>query len=270
MNIEEVIDDFKDSVGNKGFFAIIGVIIFFFLVFLMKDRNSGSGLTSVTAVTSYPDASTNANVIIDTLQNNMKYNHDEQMEAIGNLGEGITEGFQNLNDSVTAGIGSINTSISEGIGSLNTSINAGFSATNDYINKGLAAQSELLKQQTDTIIGDIRDQSAALGNISGNISNVQKDIEKIQKETSEIQKNTELMKQSSVSVVKTPSVSNTYKSTSYGGSSIVDGLKSIGVNSSFTKRSDIAAANGIKNYTGTAAQNTKLLKLLKSGNLKKA
>ena len=49
--------------------------------------------------------------------------------------------------------------------------------------------------------------------------------------------------------------------------SIVDGLNSIGVNSSKTNRTKIAKANGISDYTGTASQNTKLLKLLKDGKL---
>lgn len=51
--------------------------------------------------------------------------------------------------------------------------------------------------------------------------------------------------------------------------SFVDGLKSIGVNSGYENRKRIAAANGIKSYTGTAEQNSKLLKLLKEGKLKK-
>ena len=41
--------------------------------------------------------------------------------------------------------------------------------------------------------------------------------------------------------------------------SIVDYLKSIGVDSSFANRKKLAAQHGIKNYTGTAAQNTLLL-----------
>lgn len=51
--------------------------------------------------------------------------------------------------------------------------------------------------------------------------------------------------------------------------SIVDGLKSIGVDSSYSNRKKIAQANGISNYTGTASQNTKMLNLLKQGQLKK-
>ena len=51
--------------------------------------------------------------------------------------------------------------------------------------------------------------------------------------------------------------------------SIVDALVSIGVDSSYSYRSKIAAANGISGYSGTPAQNTNMLNLLKAGNLKK-
>lgn len=57
----------------------------------------------------------------------------------------------------------------------------------------------------------------------------------------------------------------------YNGSttSIVDALKTIGIDSSYNNRKNIAKKNGISNYTGTAAQNTQLLNLLKQGKLKK-
>lgn len=51
--------------------------------------------------------------------------------------------------------------------------------------------------------------------------------------------------------------------------SIVDALKAIGSNPTFTYRKKIAAKNGIKNYSGTAAQNTTMLILLKQGKLLK-
>lgn len=49
--------------------------------------------------------------------------------------------------------------------------------------------------------------------------------------------------------------------------SLVDALKSLGINSGKNNRKRIATLNGIKNYTGTAIQNTKLLNLLKRGTL---
>lgn len=49
--------------------------------------------------------------------------------------------------------------------------------------------------------------------------------------------------------------------------SIVVALSSLGVTSTLAHRKQIAKANSITNYTGTAAQNTKLLNLLKNGKL---
>ena len=49
--------------------------------------------------------------------------------------------------------------------------------------------------------------------------------------------------------------------------SLVDALKSLKIDSSFSYRKKIAKANGIKTYLGTAKQNTTLLNLLKKGKL---
>jgi len=53
-----------------------------------------------------------------------------------------------------------------------------------------------------------------------------------------------------------------------GYTSIVEALKSIGVDSSYSYRAKIAAANGISGYSGSASQNTQMLNLLKAGTLK--
>ena len=47
--------------------------------------------------------------------------------------------------------------------------------------------------------------------------------------------------------------------------SIVDYLKSIGQDSSYSSRKNLASQYGISNYSGTASQNTNLLKALQSG-----
>lgn len=64
------------------------------------------------------------------------------------------------------------------------------------------------------------------------------------------------------------SSSNAYLSnTGYKGTSIVEALNEINVNSSYSHRKELAIKNGISNYTGTASQNTELLNLLKNGKL---
>lgn len=73
----------------------------------------------------------------------------------------------------------------------------------------------------------------------------------------------ELLKGNNAPVSNTQYLSNP----SYKGSSIVDALNQIGVDSSYANRKQLAQKNGISNYTGTAAQNTELLNKLKNGTL---
>jgi hypothetical protein len=75
---------------------------------------------------------------------------------------------------------------------------------------------------------------------------------------------------SSTSSTTTSNTSTSYFKKYTGSStSLVDALKAIGENSSYSYRKTIASKNGISNYSGTAAQNSSLLKLLKSGKLLK-
>lgn len=71
---------------------------------------------------------------------------------------------------------------------------------------------------------------------------------------------------------KTPTKTKTVYYPKYRGKSrsIVDALKSLKINSSKKNRERIATLNGIKNYTGSAMQNTKLLNLMKKGRLIKS
>ena len=52
--------------------------------------------------------------------------------------------------------------------------------------------------------------------------------------------------------------------------SLVDALRSVGADASFNNRKAIALCNGVTDYTGTYAQNIRLLNLLKSGTLRRA
>ncbi len=67
---------------------------------------------------------------------------------------------------------------------------------------------------------------------------------------------------------KTSTVSY-YKKCASKYTSLVDALKSISVDSSFSNRSKIAKKNNVKAYVGLSSQNTKLLNLLKQGKLVK-
>lgn len=69
------------------------------------------------------------------------------------------------------------------------------------------------------------------------------------------------------SVGTAKAVSNTFEKYTGNSTSIVDTLDSLGIESDMNYRKKIAEVNGIKAYKGSAAQNTKLLKLLSEGRL---
>ncbi len=67
--------------------------------------------------------------------------------------------------------------------------------------------------------------------------------------------------------VKSVSEAECFKACKKGFLSIVDALESVGADYSYSFRKRIARKNGIKNYSGTPAQNLKMLALLKKGKL---
>ena len=73
--------------------------------------------------------------------------------------------------------------------------------------------------------------------------------------------------QARVNEILAPKV-NYLSNTTYGGVSIVDALKEIGVDSSYQYRARLAEVNDISDYRGSAEQNTRMLELLKNGRLK--
>ena len=71
-SIEQVFDEVKDAVGDKGFIVIIAGLAGLFIYLATKGGSSETATTgTMVAYSSYPDATTNANVIIDSLQNSI-------------------------------------------------------------------------------------------------------------------------------------------------------------------------------------------------------
>lgn len=240
--IREVIDDVKSKVGDKGFLLIvIGLLAIFLFMLWKQSGDDGSNSTYIvpTGYTSYPDAVTNANVIIDEVNRNTDYDTRLLMDLL--------EGNQESNNEQFGVIGDL--------------INDNFESTNNYMKDGFE-------------------------NIQNGISGIQSDVDNMQTDITAIKgstkTNTDLLNSikkgtTIAGSVGSSSSSSYYEKTPYKGVSIVDGLKSIGVYNlggvdvgKVSSRTALAEANGIKNYTGTAKQNTQLLNLLKQGKLKKA
>ena len=251
MEIKEVISDVKKTLGNKGFLILSGCLLLFGIYNYVRqskeEQSEAVQLETPVGYTSYPDAVTNANVIISTLQDSIDYDQIEDMERFDSLEEMLSDNF---------------------------------TATNDYINEGFDSMKKLDKINHQEIMG-------SLGTIGTNVSSIKTDVSGIKTDVSGIKTDVSSIKDKTNNIydkINTPPSndggggggggggSNNFSATPYRGVSIVDGLKAIGEYgaSSYSERKKIAAANGIRNYRGTAAQNTQMLNMLKSGNLKRA
>lgn len=256
MEIKEVVNDVKKAVGEKGFIAIIlGIVaVFLFVLFRQTKAEESNNLSYVTGVTSYPDAVTNADVIMDSVHDDIEYSENNIIDAINNNQMEINETIQGSTEQIIE------------------NANEKFEATNDYINKGFEAQKELSELHTNNIMSGIDGMENA---IEANTA-VNKQL------TNEVKKTAKTLSKGKTTTIKTTTAKKTGSSSTKGSTytyktkkglntstSIVDALKAIGVNSSMANRKKIAKANGITNYTGTASQNITLLNKLKKGTLKK-
>lgn len=294
MDIVASAKDIFSSNGGKVAIAIGGGIILYTAIKAIQD-NAGLTVVAPTGYTSYPDADKNANVIIDQVNQHTTYENELTRDEIADMGNYLTgrfdstdgyikDGFENLNSNldkwgtninsnldnwggtINGNINSWGGSIMGGIGDVSNKIDSGFSGINDTLSS--------IKDNVYTNGGGV----AIPGNPVLDGSHIPPDPNHVPDDLVDVDAgfiNTS-------SQIKNTSNSEYYKKFQYGDGStwnpvsIVDGMKSIGIFSNdgyrmgdYRAMKNIAEANGIKNYTGTASQNTKLVELGTKGKLKK-
>ena len=272
--IEEVIDDVTEVVkDNKG--LVIGGVAVIVLIVLLTKNNSGSNTDNeeyqlATSYSSYPDAVTNANTIIDSLQGSIDASDLDIKEFMTDnfsvtkdyMSEGLEKVIENNNQLQDTTIQSTDT-IRNDISSVSTKVDN----VQNYLTTTVTPKVDTVQKTVSTV-------NNTVNSVKNTVNSTAKSVKKVESNTNKIKKAVAPAKPKATAKTtpKTATKKNnkTIKKTSYKGDSIVDGLKSVGVNSSYDNRKKIAQANGIKNYTGTAKQNTELLNKLKKGTLKKA
>ena len=268
--IEEVIDDVQEVVkDNKG--LVIGGIAVIVLIVLLTKNNSGNSSDSeeyqlATSYSSYPDAVTNANTIIDSLQGSInasdldikEFMSDNFSVAKDYVSDGLEKVIETNNKLQDTTIQSTDT-IRNDIKSVNTKVDN----VQNYLTTTVTPKVDTVQKTVSTV-------NNTVNSVKNTVTNTAKSVKKVESNTNKIKKSVSTAKPKATAKTTPKTKSKTIKKTTYKGNSIVDGLKSVGVNSSYDNRKKIAQANGIKNYTGTAKQNTELLNKLKKGTLKKA
>lgn len=232
MNIKEVGNDIKKSLGGNGMYLLLGGGALLLIVYLLSKSDSSSNLTVATGYSAYPDAVTNANVIIGEVNDHTTNELSALKSQIEDTSSLLQEGDNSILEKIDTSTESITEKIDTGT-------------------------EQILKNNAENT-------SSILDTVNQNTNNLSTQISGVENKVNTAVNNTTV----------TSSTANTSKKVkyyepikSYRGNSFVDALKKRGVNASMKFRKKIASVNGIKNYTGTAKQNSKLLDLMKKGKL---
>ena len=274
MNIERVAGNLKDNAVPL-LLGVGGVVV---LYLLLSGKEKSAELVPATGYTSYPDAVTNANVIIGEV-------NDHTSLEMQQLKEHQTEGTNAILDSMLAqneffsqGLETVlennNANTGDIMGALRTESEVVQDLLNTNTNKLQSSIGSVASSVNATVSGlqsQISSQNSLISSLQSAVSNV---ANKVTNAVSNATSTPAKQAATSQGTTTTPATgSGTYTYTTKAGlntnTSIVDALKATGADSSFNARAQIAAANGISNYTGSYEQNVALLNKMKAGELKK-
>ena len=262
MTIKEVGNKMQKSISGNGMYLMLGggALILIFYLLSKSSESDTSNLTVSTGYSAYPDTVTNANVIIDEVNTNVANEISQLKELLNDQTELMQDGDNAVLEKIDTSTDSITDKIATSTENL---MNKSTENTDSILN--------MIDKNTNEITTGIDSLSSQVGAVSSQVANTSSKVSTV---NNTVNKTYQTLKQKSTatstsSASKTASKTVKYfnKITSYKGNSFVDALKKRGVNSSLSYRKKIAKANGIKNYTGTASQNTKLLNLMKKGKL---
>ena len=233
MGIKEIGGDIKRAVGGNGMYLLLGGGALLLIVYLLSKGDSSSNLTVATGYSAYPDAVTNANVIIGEVNDHST----NELSALKSQLEDTSSLLQEGDNSILEKIDTTTESITEKIDT---------------------GTEQILKNNAEST-------SSILDTVNQNTNNLSTQISGVENKVNNVVNNTTVNNTQASKTAKTVKYYEPIKS--YKGNSFVDALKKRGVSASMAFRKKIATVNGIKNYTGTAKQNSKLLALMKKGKL---
>lgn len=291
--IEEVKDfgnDLQKTIGKNGVYVLIATAGAFGLYNLLKKDNS-SEYVSATGYASYPDVSENSEVVIDALTDEIWASNDQVVGAIetseSEIIQNVDDHFEETNGYIKEGLDAQEQIMQK----LETAEEVKVVADSGYIYHDYESGSRVITKtptnaykptETTTQVTPIKGTTTTAKKTTTSSKSTSTDKKTTAKKSTakkttstKLTSNTTSTKNKTSAAKKTNATTspNTYNYTTKKGlntsTSIVDALRATGADSSMSARKEIAAANGIKNYKGTASQNTKMLNMMKSGDLVK-
>ena len=202
MALIDTVEDFggkvKSVVGDNGMILLIGGAALFAMYAFMRDSSEESAtLVTPTGYTSYPDADKNANVIIDTLQQEGVQNTNTILGALDDMQNWQSEQYTDMNYQTQQQFQNMQEILANNQNSTKDYISSGLESLTDRVNNGFAGMNDKYENLYDYTSGKFADVDEQLTDIKTGVNEVQTSVNavsgKVDKVSSQVEQNKGLL-----------------------------------------------------------------------------
>lgn len=170
MEIKEITDKLTHSFGGYGLYILIGAVALVFISNLVKNENEGEQMVAPTGYTAYPDAVTNANVIMSEVNNHTT-------SEIKNLGDTLQDNISNTTENVLEKIDTSTDTLTDKIDTNATQIMKEQSDTQNTLIDSIAKNQSSFNHINNTM-NQIKGTTASTAK---KVNTIKKDVKKVKK-----------------------------------------------------------------------------------------
>ena len=192
MEIKEITDKLTNSFGGYGLYILLGAVALVFISNLGKNEDEGVQMTAPTGYTAYPDAVTNANVIMSEVNNHTT-------NEIKNLGDTLQDNISNTTETVLEKIDTSTDTLTSKIDTNATQIMKEQSDTQNTLIDSIAKNQSSFNHINNTV-NQIKGTTAST---ASNVNTIKKDVKKVKKDVKKVKKNTKKPKKKTKGKAKT-------------------------------------------------------------------
>ena len=186
MEIKEITDKLSKSFGGYGIYILLGAVALVFISNLGKNGDEGEQMTVPTGYTAYPDAVTNANVIMSEVNNHTT-------NEIENLGDTLKDNINNTTETVLEKVDTSTDTLTSKIDTNATQIMKQQSDTQSTLIDSIAKNQSSFNHINNTmnqIKGTTASTATKVNTIKKDVKTVKKDVKKVKKNTKKPKKKT--------------------------------------------------------------------------------
>lgn len=178
MEIKEITTKLANSFGGYGLYILLGAVALVFISNLGKNENEGERMVAPTGYTAYPDAVTNANVIMSEVNNHTT-------NEIKNLGDTLQDNISGTTENVLEKIDTSTDTLTDKIDTNATQIMKEQSDTQNTLIDSIAKNQSSFNHINNTM-NQIKGTTASTAK---KVNTIKKDVKKVKKDVKKVKKN---------------------------------------------------------------------------------